>query len=150
MTPADPGGPRARVASCLVGSVPGLDTAAAQSALAAARADRGRALREVDALLAEHPAALVTTPAAYPLALVRLAHALTEAGYQALAIPACAGCGKITTDLRRPTASGRVCGTCAAATAPERAPGAAGPAGSVPGAPRAGSARPATTRMSRS
>ena len=115
MTTAEPGGGRGdRVVSCLVGSVPGLDTAAAQSALAAARADRGRALREVDALLTEHPAALVTTPAAYPLALVRLVHALTEAGYKAVAIPACAGCGKITTDLRRPTASGRVCGTCAA------------------------------------
>jgi hypothetical protein len=57
---------------------------------------------------------LVTTPAAYPLALVRLAHALIEAGYQQVAAPACAGCGKITTGLRRKTASGRVCGTCAA------------------------------------
>lgn len=28
--------------------------------------------------------------------------------------PACAGCGKITTGLGRKTASGRVCGTCAA------------------------------------
>lgn len=115
MTTADPGGgSRARVAFCLVASVPGLDTAAAQRVLAVARADHGRALREVDALLEEHPGALVTTPAAYPLALVRLAHALIEAGYQAVAAPACAGCGKITTDLRRATASGRVCGTCAA------------------------------------
>ena len=115
MTTADPDGePRARVISCLVTSVPGLDTAAAQRVLATARADRGRALREVDALLKEHPAALVTTPAAYPLALVRLAHSLIEAGYQAVAAPACAGCGKITTDLRRKTASGRVCGACAA------------------------------------
>jgi hypothetical protein len=115
VTAADPGGgPLARVVSCLAGSVPGLDTTAAQSALAAARADHGRGLREVDALLSEHPAALLATPAAYPLALVRLAHALTGAGYQEVAVPACAGCGKITTDLRRPTASGRVCGTCAA------------------------------------
>jgi hypothetical protein len=115
VTTADPdGGARARVISCLVASVPGLDTAVAQRALAAARADYGRALREVDALLTENPAALVTTPAAYPLALVRLAHALIGAGYQTLAAPACAGCGKITTDLRRSTASGRVCGTCAA------------------------------------
>lgn len=85
--------------------VPGLDTADAQRVLAAARADRGRALREVDALLEDHPGALVTTPAAYPLALVRLTHALIEAGYQTVAAPACAGCGKITTDLRRKTAS---------------------------------------------
>ena len=115
MTAAAPdGGSRARVISCLVASVPGLETAAAQRVLAAARADRGRALREVDALLEEHPCALVTAPAAYPLALVRLAHALIEAGYQTVAAPACAGCGKITIDLRRKTASGRVCGTCAA------------------------------------
>jgi len=43
-----------------------------------------------------------------------LAHALTDAGYQTVAAPACAGCGRITADLRRKTASGRVCGTCAA------------------------------------
>ncbi len=94
--------------------MPGLDAGAAQRVLATARADCGRALREVDALLKEHPGALVTTPAAYPLALVRLAHALIEARYQMVAAPACAGCGKITIDLRRKTASGRVCGACAA------------------------------------
>jgi hypothetical protein len=115
VTTAHPdGGSRARVTSCLVTSVPGLDTGAAQRALATSRADHGRALHEVEALLQEHPGALATTPAAYPLALVRLAHALIEAGYQAVAAPACAGCGKITTDLRRKTTSGRVCGTCAA------------------------------------
>ena len=115
MTTADlDGGSRARVISCLVASVPGLDTVAARSALTTAGADRGRALREVDTFLKEHPGALVATPAAYPLALVRLAHALIAAGYQAVAAPACAGCGKITTDLRRKTDFGRVCGTCAA------------------------------------
>ncbi len=72
MTTADPdGGSRARVTSCLVASVPELDTGAAQRALGAARADRGRALREVDALLKESPGALAVTPAGYPLALVR-------------------------------------------------------------------------------
>jgi len=115
VTPADPDGVSgARVTSCLVASVPGLDAEAAQQILTAARADRGRALREVDALLKEHPGALATTPVAYPLALVRLAHALIEAGCQMVAAPACAGCGKITTDLRRKTDFGRVCGACAA------------------------------------
>ena len=86
MTTADPdGGSRARVISCLVASLPGLDTAAAQRILGAARADRGRALHEVDALLDEHPGALAITPASYPLALVRLAHALIGAGYQMVA-----------------------------------------------------------------
>ena len=57
MTAADPGsGQRARVAPGLVASVPGLDAGAAQRALTAAGADRGRALREMDALLTEHPA----------------------------------------------------------------------------------------------
>ncbi len=68
------GGSRARVISCMLASVPGLEAGAAQRVLAAARADRGRALREVDAVLKEHPGALVTVPAGYPLALVRLAH----------------------------------------------------------------------------
>lgn len=47
--------------------MPGLDDEAARDVLTAAGAERGRALREIDALLEEHPGALVTTPAAYPL-----------------------------------------------------------------------------------
>jgi len=100
--------------SCLIASVPELDTGAARAALATAKAEHGRAMHEIDALLKEHPGALMTTPAAYPLALVRLVHALMDAGYQAVVAPACAGCGRITIDLRRNTASGRICGTCAA------------------------------------
>jgi len=100
--------------SCLIASVPELDTGAARAALATAKAEHGRAMHEIDALLKEHPGALVTTPATYPLALVRLAHALLDAGHQAVVAPACAGCGRITIDLRRKTASGRVCGACAA------------------------------------
>jgi hypothetical protein len=38
-----------------------LDTAGAKRILAAARADHGRALHEVDALLDEHPGALAST-----------------------------------------------------------------------------------------
>ena len=151
MTAAHPdGGPRARVTSCLVASVPGLDTVGAQRILAAARADRGRALHEVDALLDEHPGALAITPAAYPLALVRLAHALIEAGYQAVAAPACAGCGTITIDLRRKTASGRVCGTCAARASTGTCARCGRSRRINARRPRAGSARPATTRTSRS
>jgi hypothetical protein len=73
--------PLDRVAACLISSVPGLDDGAARDVLAAAGAGHGRALREIDALLKEYPGALVTTPAAYPLVLVRLAHALIAAGY---------------------------------------------------------------------
>jgi len=105
---------RDRVTACLISSASGLDDGAARDVLATAGAGHGRALREMDSLLAEHPRALVTTPASYPMALVRLAHALIEAGYLTIAAPACAGCGKVTADLRHKTASGRVCGTCAA------------------------------------
>jgi hypothetical protein len=115
VTTAGPGGaPRACVAASLLAAVPGLDERAAQKILVTAKADRGRALHEVDACLREHPGALTTAPAEYPLALVRLAHALIEAGYQTVAAPACAKCGKATIDLRRKTTSGRVCGACAA------------------------------------
>ena len=82
--------------------------------LTTARAEHGRALREIDALLKEHPGALVTTPAAYPLVLVRLAHALIDAGYLTGHASGLHGCGRITADLRRKTAPGWVCGTCAA------------------------------------
>jgi hypothetical protein len=105
---------RDRVAARLINSVPGLGDGAVRGVLATARAEHGRALREIDALLKEHPEALVTTPAAYPLVLVRLAHALIAAGYLTVTPPACTGCGRITADLRRKTATGRVCGTCAA------------------------------------
>ncbi len=153
MTTAHPdGGSRARVISCLVASVPGLDSGAAQRALAISGTDHGRALHEVEALLKEHPDALATTPAAsaYPLALVRLAHALIEAGYQTVAAPACAGCGKITIDLRRQTTSGRVCGACAARGSTGTCAVAARSGGSTPGVARVGSAQPAMTRTNRS
>jgi hypothetical protein len=115
VTAAEPGGVlRASVAARLVATVPGLDETAAQTILGTAKVDRGRAMHEVDACLREHPGALTAAPAEYPLALVRLAHALIGAGYQTVAAPACARCGKATIDLRRKTTSGRVCGACAA------------------------------------
>jgi hypothetical protein len=105
---------RDRVIACLISSVPGLDDEAARDVLVAARAEHGRAQREIDALLREYPGALRTPPAAYPLVLVRLAHALIAAGYLTVAPLACTGCGRITADLRRRAATGRVCGACAA------------------------------------
>jgi len=106
--------PRARVAARLATCVPGLDAQATPGILAAASADRGRSLRELEDCLLEHPDALAVTPAHYPLALVRVAHALIEAGHQAVAVPACAACGTVTTDLRGLTDSGRECAACAA------------------------------------
>ncbi|HUA29731.1 MAG TPA: hypothetical protein VMC03_12675 [Streptosporangiaceae bacterium] len=43
--------------------MPGLGDGAARDVLAKARAEHGRALREIDALLKEYPGAVVTTPA---------------------------------------------------------------------------------------
>ena len=115
MTPASLGsGALARVTSWLAASVPGLDAAAAGDILDAASAGRGRALRELEQCAGEYPGALSLTPAGYPLALVRVTHALIAAGYQTVTVPACAGCGKVTAGLRRMTAAGRVCGACAA------------------------------------
>lgn len=115
MTKAEPGSlTRARIAARMLTAVPGVDETTAQQILVTAKVDRGRALHEVDACLRQHPGALTVAPAEYPLALVRLAHALIEAGYQTVAAPACARCGKATIDLRRKTTSGRVCGACAA------------------------------------
>jgi recombinational DNA repair protein (RecF pathway) len=105
---------RERVIAHLAAMLPGLDAKTAHDVLAASRADEGRALRELDAHFREYPDALAATPAEFPLALVRVAHALIEAGHRPTAVPACAGCGKITPDLRRKTASGRVCAACAA------------------------------------
>ena len=107
-------GPQARVAASLAACVPELDGHAAHGILTAASADRGRSLRELEDCLREHFDALAVTPARYPLALVLIAHALIEAGHQAVTAPACAGCGTATTDLRRLTAAGRVCSACAA------------------------------------
>jgi hypothetical protein len=103
-----------RVIARLAATVPGLDSKTARDVLVAAKAGEARALRELDALFREHPGALAVTPAEFPLALVRVTHALIEAGYRPPAVPACAGCGKITPDLRRRIASGRACATCAA------------------------------------
>jgi hypothetical protein len=115
VTTAEPVGDlRERVIACLVAALPGLNVQSAGDVLAAAKVAHGRALRELDAHLREHPDALVTTPAEYPLALARLAHALIQAGHRSVAAPACAACGKTTLDLRRKTASGRVCAACAA------------------------------------
>lgn len=108
------GAARERVIAHLAAMLPGLDAETAHDVLAVAGAGEGRALRQLDALFREHPGALATTPAEFPLALVRVEHALVEAWHRPVAVPACAGSGKITPDLRRKTASGRVCAACAA------------------------------------
>ncbi len=141
--------PLDRVAACLISSVPGLDDGAVRDVLAAAGAGHGRALREIDALLKEYPGALVTTPAAYPLVLFRLAHALIAAGCLTVAAPACAGCGRITADLRRKTASGRVCGTCAARDSKGTCARCGQARRIYARRPEGGSARPAMTRTNR-
>ncbi|HEX9542546.1 MAG TPA: hypothetical protein VGA04_30850 [Streptosporangiaceae bacterium] len=115
MTTAHPPGPvRERVIAHLGATLPGLDVKTARDVLVGAKAGEGRTLRELDALFREHSGALAATPAEFPLVLIRVAHALVGTGHPPVALPACAGCGKITTDLRRKTASGRVCTACAA------------------------------------
>lgn len=97
MTTAQRAGPvRERLIAHLAAMLPDLDAKTAHDVLVAARVSEGRALRELDTYFRVHLGALAATPAEFPLALVRVAHALKEAGHRSAALPVCAGCGKIT------------------------------------------------------
>jgi hypothetical protein len=101
----------AQIAGVLVGVLPGL---AEQAALEAAARAAGnvpgcRALLEH---LRCHPDALSSGSAAAPLSLIRLAHALAAAGAEGVVLPGCAGCGKVTVDLRSWPGPGLACQSC--------------------------------------
>ena len=101
----------AQIAGMLVGMLPGL---AEQAALEAA----GRAAGNVPACrallehLRRHPNALSSGSSQAPLSLIRLAHALAAAGTEGMVLPGCAGCGKVTADLRSWPGSGLACQSC--------------------------------------
>jgi hypothetical protein len=61
--------------------------------------------------LAAHPEAVTGRVTEFPLAWIRLAHALEAAG-QPVPLPVCASCGVVTVKLR-PSPAGRVCARCA-------------------------------------
>jgi hypothetical protein len=101
-----------RVVEQLTDALPIADDHAAIELLAAARADTGIPLRELDAHIAAHPDALRTGDPDCPLVVVRLTHALRDAGYALVVPPGCAACGKITLGLERVGPTGRICRRC--------------------------------------
>jgi hypothetical protein len=100
-----------QVAGLLAGMLPGLGE---QAALEAA----GRAAGHVPACrmllehLRSHPEALSSGSSAAPLSLIRLAHALAAAGIEEVVLPGCAGCGKVTADLRSWPGPEPACQSC--------------------------------------
>jgi hypothetical protein len=68
-------------------------------------------LEELAAHMTAHPDALTSGSSLCPLALLRLARVLHEAGHQ-VTRPGCAHCGKVTTDLRQLREEGRICSSC--------------------------------------
>ncbi len=77
-----------------------------------ARVVSGVPLREVGEHLAAHPDALTSGDGRCPAGVIRLVHVLFDAGYDTVARPVCAGCGKLTADLCRPGPAGRICQMC--------------------------------------
>lgn len=74
----------------------------------------GKSLGQLADHLADHPDALTSGDPRCPPSLIRLAHALHDAGHTRVVRPACAGCGRITVKLTQTSDAGRTCGTCAA------------------------------------
>jgi hypothetical protein len=103
-----------RVVGRILTTVPQLTEADAMATLDRAKALAGKPFRELDEYLAAHPDALATGDPQGPLALVRLAYVLAEAGHDGVKPPICARCGKATPKLPNVKPEGRVCGNCAA------------------------------------
>lgn len=100
-----------RLAGLLAGLLPGLEEETARQAVEQAT----RNVPGCTALLEHlqhHPDALCSGSSQAPTALVRLAHALAAAGTPGVVLPGCAGCGKVTADLRAWPGSGLACQSC--------------------------------------
>jgi len=74
-----------------------------------AQAAKGNSLRNLAQHLAKHPGALTSGDPRCPAVVIRVAHALHDAGYPAVVRPGCAGCGKVTIGLARSGLDGRLC-----------------------------------------
>lgn len=104
-----------RVVAALVKKVVGLEKERAAGLLSRARALQVRPIKELEIFL-RRPDATTSAVGDFPLAWVRLAHRLHDAGFP-VALPVCSGCGLLTTELR-PAPKGRACPRCA----PKREP----------------------------
>jgi hypothetical protein len=97
-----------QIAGLLAGMAPGL---AEQAALEAAGQAAGTvpACRALLEHLRRHPDALSSGSPQGPMSLIRLAHALAAAGIEGVVLPGCAGCGKVTANLRSWPGPGLAC-----------------------------------------
>jgi hypothetical protein len=100
-----------QLGSLLAGLLPGLAEETARGAVeqAARNVPGCTALLEH---LQQRPEALCSGSSQAPAALIRLAHALAAAGAPGVVLPRCAGCGKVTADLRGWPRPGLACQSC--------------------------------------
>jgi hypothetical protein len=107
---------RQTVVSAVSTVAPGLSGEDIAVLLEAAGITPGKSLGQLADHLADHPDALTSGDPRCPPSLIRLAHALHDAGHTRAVRPACAGCGRIMVKLTQTSDAGRTCGTCAART----------------------------------
>ena len=104
-------GGTSQITALLAATPPGVDEVTAFRAL-------GQAARNIPGCaelldhLRDHPDALTSGSAHAPPSLIRLAHALAAAGVPGVVLPGCAGCGKVTADLRSWPGAGLACQSC--------------------------------------
>lgn len=99
------------IAGLLTQLLPGLTEETARRAVGQA----ARTIPGCKALLGhlqQHPDALRSGSSRAPSSLIRLAHALAAAGIDGVVLPGCAGCGKVTADLRSWPGPGLACQCC--------------------------------------
>ena len=99
------------VLELLLRVVPALDESQAQALLIASNAWSNWGLRQLHDHLYLNPDAILQGSANAPQALIRLAHALREAGHLQVALPSCTVCG-LTTPRLSPSPRGNVCQRC--------------------------------------
>lgn len=99
-----------RVATAVVGAVPGLDAGSARLLVTEAASRRG-ALRQLDRHLAAFPGALASGSADAPKAVIALAGLLVGAGYRGIGVAACLACGR-SGELPHRSGGGRLCRNC--------------------------------------
>jgi hypothetical protein len=106
-----------QVTAALTAAIPALNADLAVMLLESVRATgRGTGpnhLEELAGYLAAHVDGLTSGDPRCPAVLVRLTHALHDAGHTGVGRPGCAECGKITPLLNRSGPGGRICGNCA-------------------------------------
>lgn len=105
-----PGVALTRVVNYLAEAMPGMSAEQAHSALVKVGAHTRKGLHQLDEYFAVTPDALTAGSSDCPVAFVRLARVLLDAGH-AVSLPVCASCGRSSSNLRAGP-DGRLCSTC--------------------------------------